>query len=163
MKEIYQSLVNKFANHKIEFSESPLFNFIIVPSDIIQDVCNYLKNERSFNYLSSLCGAEQKDCLEVIYHIGSIESKKMVVIKTRVPKDNPKVPTVENIFPSASLFERETFEMFGVEFEGHHDLRRLLLPDDWEGYPLRKDYKYPTEYHGILHDRGGSVDRTLKK
>ncbi len=163
MKEIYQSLLNRFPNQRIEISEDRLFNFIVVPREIIQDVCKYLKEEHSFNYLSSLCGAEQKESIEIIYHIGTIEKKDIIVLKMRIPKEDAVVPTVENIFPSASLFERETFEMFGVKFDGHHDLRRLLLPDDWEGYPLRKDYKYPAEYHGILHDRGGSVDRTLKK
>lgn len=163
MKEIYQSLVNRFPNHRIEISEDKLFNFIIVPREIIQDVCKFLKEEHSINYLSSLCGTEQKDSIEIVYHIGTVEKKESIVLKTKIPKQDAVVRTVENLFPSASLFERETFEMLGVKFEGHHDLRRLLLPDDWEGYPLRKDYKYPPEYHGILHDRGGSVDRTLKK
>ncbi len=163
MKEIYQSLLNRFPNQGIEISEDKLFSFIIVPREIIQYVCKYLKEEHSLNYLSSLCGAEQKESIEIVYHIGSVEKNDIVVLKTRLHKEDAVVPTVENIFPSASLFERETFDMFGVKFDGHHDLRRLLLPDDWEGFPLRKDYKYPVEYHGILHDRGGSVDRTLKK
>lgn len=163
MKEIYQSLVNRFVNHKIEISESNLFNFIIVPHEIIHEVCKYLKEEHSLNYLSSLCGTDMKDSIEIVYHIGSIEKREVIALKVKVPKEGAQVPTVENVYPAASLFERETFEMLGVKFEGHHDLRRLLLPEDWEGYPLRKDYKYPSEYHGILHDRGGSVDRTLKK
>jgi NADH-quinone oxidoreductase subunit C len=163
MNEVLQKLGENFQGTGVVISEGGAGCFFVsVPKELVRRVCNFLK-ENSFNYLSSLCGVEQKDCLEVIYHIGSIEKRDIITLKTRVPKENAVVSTVEDIFPSASLFERETYEMLGIKFDGHHDLRRLLLPEDWEGYPLRKDYKYPQEYHGILHDRGGSVDRTLKR
>lgn len=163
MKDIYDIIQKRFPDHKLEFKDESNARFIIVPKEIIDRVCGFLVEELSFNYLCSLSGVDQKEHIEVVYHIGSVSKPEIVVLKVYLPKENPEVPTVENIFPSASLFERETWEMLGVGFSGHHNLKRLLLPEDWVGHPLRKDYKYPTEYHGILHDRGGSIDRTVKK
>lgn len=163
MKELYDKLLEKFSGNKIEFNEAPLLSFIIIPQEIHHDVFAWLKNQKGYNYLLSISGVEKPDCFEVVYHIGTLEKNEIVVLKVRVSKDNPEVPSLVDIFPSANLFERETFDMFGIIFRGHPNLKRLLLPEDWEGYPLRKDYKYPQEYHGIIHDRGGSIDRTLKK
>jgi len=67
----------------------------------------------------------------------------------RVPKDNPHVPSVESVWKTANWHEREAYDLIGVVFDGHPDLRRILLPDDWEGHPLRKDYKVPEFYNGM--------------
>jgi NADH-quinone oxidoreductase subunit C len=94
--------------------------------------------------------------LEVVYHISSFAHKHRFVVKLILPrwKDNvegqlPEVPTVSHIWAAADWHERETYDMYGILFTGHPDLRRILLAEDWEGYPLRKDYEYPLEYHGI--------------
>jgi NADH-quinone oxidoreductase subunit C len=94
--------------------------------------------------------------LEVVYHLSSFVHKHRFVVKLVLPrwKDNqpgqlPEVPSVSDIWKTADWHERETFDLCGVLFTGHPDLRRILLAEDWEGYPLRKDYEYPLEYHGI--------------
>ena len=70
-------------------------------------------------------------------------------IKVFCPRDNPSVPSVADLWPAADWHEREAYDMFGIVFDGHPDLRRILCADDWEGFPLRKDYVFPREYHGI--------------
>jgi NADH-quinone oxidoreductase subunit C len=72
-----------------------------------------------------------------------------IAIRLRVPRDQASAPSVADVWPAAEWHEREVFDMFGVTFEGHPDLRRILCPDDWVGYPLRKDYEFPLEYQGI--------------
>ena len=94
--------------------------------------------------------------IEVVYHISSIAKKHTLVVKTKVPrwKDDeegelPEVPSVTGVWRTADWHEREVFDLSGVMFTGHPDLRRILCPEDWDGYPLRKDYEMPLEYHGI--------------
>ena len=101
------------------------------------------------DYLACLSGMDYGEELGVVYHLYSVELKHRIVIKLYVPKDAPKVATVERVWRIADWHEREAFDLFGVEFEGHHNLIRILNPYDWEGHPLRKDYVTPEEYHGI--------------
>ena len=94
--------------------------------------------------------------LEIVYHLSSFIHKHRFVVKVMLPrwKDNkpgelPEVPSVAEIWRTADWHERETYDLCGVFFTGHPDLRRILLSEDWEGYPLRKDYEFPLEYHGV--------------
>ncbi len=94
--------------------------------------------------------------LEVVYHLSSFTHKHRFVVKVPLPrwKDNkpgelPETPSLVNVWPAANWHEREAFDLAGVMFVGHPDLRRILLADDWVGHPLRKDYEFPLEYHGI--------------
>ena len=94
--------------------------------------------------------------LEVVYHLSSFTHRHRFVLKLMLPrwKDGvpgqlPEVPSVSGLWATADWHERETFDLCGVLFTGHPDLRRILLAEDWEGYPLRKDYEFPLEYHGI--------------
>jgi NADH-quinone oxidoreductase subunit C len=77
---------------------------------------------------------------EVVYHMLSIPRKARVRLKVRVASDDPRVSSVISIFPSCNFFEREVFDLFGITFEGHPYLKRIMMPDDWKGHPLRKDY-----------------------
>ena len=83
------------------------------------------------------------------YELRSVARHHRLRVKVGVPEDEAWVPSVVALFPTANWHERETFDFFGIDFHGHPDLTRILLPDDWEGYPLRKDYVFPREYHGI--------------
>ena len=87
--------------------------------------------------------------IEVVYHLFSFKHRHSFVLKTFLPRDNPRVPTVEKIWGVANWHEREAWDLFGIVFTGHSDMRRILLPDDWEGYPLRKDWQDPDFYNGL--------------
>jgi len=97
----------------------------------------------------SLSGVDYKEGLAVAYHLYSMKHRHAVGLKTMLPREAPSLPTVDDVWPAANFQEREAFDLLGIVFEGSKDLRRILLPPDWEGHPLRKDYKYPEFYHGI--------------
>lgn len=87
--------------------------------------------------------------MEVVYHLYSIPFNKALAVKIIVPRDHPEVPSVAHIWRTANWHEREAFDLLGIHFAGHPDLRRILLPADWEGHPLRKDYQEQSTYRGI--------------
>jgi NADH-quinone oxidoreductase subunit C len=109
--------------------------------------CRFLRDEPElqFDFLSSVTGVdrlhlpEPSPRFEVVYHLYSLHTKRRVRLKVRV-EEGEAVPTVTGVWASADWHEREVFDMFGVPFAGHPDLRRILMPEDWEGHPLRKDY-----------------------
>jgi NADH-quinone oxidoreductase subunit C len=103
----------------------------------------------AFDSLMCLSGLDWPDHYEVVINLHSFKHGHRINLKVRCPKDDPVIPTVSAIWPTAEWHEREAFDLIGVRFEGHPDLRRLLLPEDWEGHPLRKDYKPPERWHEI--------------
>jgi NADH-quinone oxidoreductase subunit C len=117
---------------------------IVVPREAIVDVCSTLKDEHQFDLLADLCGAdrgpEEEPRFVVNYHLFSTKHFSRLRLKVRLSEDDPKVHTVSQIWRTADWHERETYDLFGVIFENHPDLRRILLPSDFDGYALRKDY-----------------------
>jgi len=108
-------------------------------------ICEFLRDAPglSFKYLSDLTAVDHyphEPRFEVVYHLLSLETFQRLRLKVRAGGDNPLVDSVVPVWPAANAFEREVFDLFGIHFEGHPYLRRILLPDDWEGHPLRKDY-----------------------
>jgi NADH-quinone oxidoreductase subunit C len=99
-----------------------------------------------------LCGVEREESLEVVCRLSLISTDWQVAIKVPVAKDAPSVPSLAKFYAGALWPEREAAEMFGFHFEGHPDLRPLLLPEGWDGYPLRKDYQYPLEHPYLRPD-----------
>lgn len=93
--------------------------------------------------------AADDENLWVHWQLLSLECKHRLAIKAFLPKAKPSLPSAVPVYRAAQWHERECGEMFGITFDGHPDPRNILLPDDWEGSPLRKDYEFPTEYHGI--------------
>jgi NADH-quinone oxidoreductase subunit C len=124
----------------------------VQPSAIV-DVCRFLRDEADlrFDSLSNQTGVDYKgkELIEVVYHLFSYPHRHRIVLKVDVPREHPTLPSVEGVWKAANWLEREIFDLLGVTFEGHPDLRRLLMPEDWVGYPLRKDFVEPEEYHGI--------------
>ncbi|HKO44308.1 MAG TPA: NADH-quinone oxidoreductase subunit C [Pyrinomonadaceae bacterium] len=118
----------------------------IVSRTHLVEVCSYLKtsSEGAFNFLSDICGAdrgvEEEPRFEVNYHLFSISKHHRVRLKVLLNEEDAHVPTVTGVWRTANWHERETFDLFGVIFDGHPDLRRILLPDDWQGHALRKDF-----------------------
>ena len=119
---------------------------VYVPREHLATVCAFLKNdaELRYNFLSDLTGNDWLDRdprFEVIYQLYSLQHFTRLRLKVRVPEDDCTCPTVTGIWSTANWHERETFDMFGIVFDGHPDLRRILLPDEWVGHPLRQDYE----------------------
>ena len=118
----------------------------IVPREHIQAACSDLKTsaESRFDFLADLCGVdrgqEEEPRFEVNYHLFSTTKHHRIRLKVLLAEDDLHVPTVTNVWRTANWHERETFDFFGIVFDGHPDLRRILLPDDWQGYALRKDF-----------------------
>lgn len=133
----------------IEVNEKAIDPFVKIRPEHLKAVARLLKEEMGMDMLLSISGVDYPANITVVYHIFSIKNNRSIVLKVDLPRDNPRVDTVEDVWKAANWHERETYDLFGVVFEGHPDLRRILLPDDWEGHPLRKDYKYPPTYHGL--------------
>ena len=111
----------------------------------LREACALLRDDAdcAYNFLSDVTCVDwypSEPRLEVIYHLLSISRKDRVRLKVRLPGSSPVVESVTSVWPAANYFEREVFDLFGVRFTGHPYLRRLLMPEDWEGHPLRKDY-----------------------
>ena len=130
-------------------------SFIIVPAEKIVPLCTMLREADlfSFDCLSNLTAVDWKDRFEVVYHLFSYRHRGLLGLKVRLPHDEPHLPTVETVWKVANWLEREVYDLFGIRFDGHSDLRRIMLPDDWIGHPLRKDYKEEEDYHGITTTR----------
>tara|TARA_S200000501_G_scaffold159374_1_gene150350 strand:+ start:120 stop:602 length:483 start_codon:yes stop_codon:yes gene_type:complete len=108
-----------------------------------------------FDMLSSITGIDngpEGNTMEVIYNLYSIPFDLHLMVKIKIAREYAMVPTVSNIWKTANWHEREIFDLLGIRFEGHPDLRRILLPNDWEGHPLRKDDVLQERYHGIKID-----------
>jgi NADH-quinone oxidoreductase subunit C len=118
---------------------------VLLPEQLLT-VCAYLQKNLKYNFLSSVTAVdwlERVPRYDVVYHLLSIPNQCELRLKVRVGKgreEHPSVPTVSGIWPAANWFEREVYDLFGLTFEGHPDLRRILMPMDWTTHPLRKDY-----------------------
>ena len=118
---------------------------IYVERSAIRESCALLRDDSNcpFNYLSDITCVDwypSEPRFEVVYQLLSIPAKERVRLKVRLSGETPTVDSVTPVWPGANYFEREVFDLFGVRFSGHPYLRRLLMPEDWEGHPLRKDY-----------------------
>src|SRR6266849_171741 len=118
---------------------------IYVERSAIREACALLRDDTNcpFNYLSDITCVDwypSEPRFEVIYHLLSIPNKERVRLKVRLSGETPALESITSVWPGANYFEREVFDLFGVRFSGHPYLRRLLMPEDWEGHPLRKDY-----------------------
>lgn len=143
---------------------------VIEPSDLL-DVCRFLKEDSrlQFDLLNCISGVDYLELdpkkapkagfdphMEVVYHLSSFRHRHRFVLKLILPRwkedkagELPEVPSVTSLWATANWHEREVYDLSGVWFAGHPELTRILLADDWVGHPLRKDYEYPLEYHGI--------------
>lgn len=150
---IHERLRGRFGESVISVDNDALSPFAVIAPSAIRDVCHWLRDEDDlrFDCLSNESGVDYKDegYIEVVYHLFSYAHRHTVVLKVRPPRDAAVVPTVEGVWRAANWMEREIYDLLGVHFSDHSDLRRLLMPEDWVGHPLRKDFVEPEEYHGI--------------
>ena len=122
------------------------------PAQIV-DLCRYLRETEKFARLSTITAVDwypAEPRFEVVYHLHSLEKNQYLRVKCRLPGENPEIDSTTGIWRSANWYERETFDMFGIRFRNHPNLIRILMPLDWEGYPLRKDYPV----HGYKYGYG---------
>ncbi|HNV30818.1 MAG TPA: NADH-quinone oxidoreductase subunit C, partial [Cyclobacteriaceae bacterium] len=141
------SLIRQVTSEEvIEIPNSTPFG-VVVKQEALLSLCDQLhKNPASyFDMLSCITGVDngpESGTMEVIYHLYSIPFNYSLALKVLLPRENPEVESVVSIWKSANWLEREVYDMFGIGFKNHPDLRRILMPADWKGYPLRKDYKH---------------------
>jgi NADH-quinone oxidoreductase subunit C len=149
--EITGLLKETFGDKVLESKADGVCPFSVVAPASILEVCRFLQADArlQMDHLELLGGIDFKDRIEVVYVVSSLNQGHRYVLKCRLPRDNPKLQTIESVWAAANWHEREAYDMFGIIFEGHSDLRRILCPDDWEGFPLRKDYKSPTRYRDM--------------
>jgi NADH-quinone oxidoreductase subunit C len=139
--------------------------WLLVPPASIQAVCRMLAGDPdlAFDALMDLTGYDllqypstpPSDAIAVVYLLHSLRHRHKVTLKVLAPRADCNVPTVSGIWPAAIYFEREVWDLLGVNFTGHPSLLRIMCPDDWSGHALRKDYAYPADYHGVAHLREG--------
>ena len=151
--EIHERLKARFGERVVSVELGARDPWILVDPAAIAEIGAYAREDAELqcDVLSNLTGVDYKTegWVEVVYHLYSYPKRHYVVLKARVPREDGALPTVEGVWKAANWMEREVYDLLGVNFTGHSDLRRLLMPEDWVGYPLRKDFVEPEEYHGI--------------
>jgi NADH-quinone oxidoreductase subunit C len=141
--DLVDSLIAAFPGKVTKLELSPEQDAVLVEAEAVRDFFSYLKRDESakLNYLSSLSGVDAVEYLEVVYHINSTETKQKLTVKVKLPTEDPKLDTICDIYRAADWFERELFELYGIDIKNHPDLRPLLLPEDWDqGPPMRKGW-----------------------
>ena len=141
MKEILSALEESFGD-RVTVSESLGQTVVQLPAAEIVSVVTFLKS-RGFNMLIDITAVDRlgrEPRFDVVYHLYHLELKDWLRLKVQVGGDAPSVPSIAHVYAAADWAERECYDMFGIRFRGHPDLKRILMPDDWEGSPLRKDY-----------------------
>ena len=170
-RDIFNQLRERCGSDAVLGFREGIDPWIEVDAGHIAEICRYLRDDPALAF--ELCNcisvvdylhtdsrkaakAEWQPHLELVYHLSSIRLKHRVVLKAVLPRwqedkpgQLPEVPSVSGVWTTADWHEREVFDLSGVRFLGHPDLRRILCPEDWQGHPLRKDYEMPLEYHGI--------------
>ena len=141
-----------------EVQENGLQPALYIRQEYLVKVCELLRDTEDFyfDFLANITAVDYfpDPFFEVVYHLTSLPYQTQVTLKVRVVADRdlnqlPEVPSVVSVWRTADWHEREAYDLVGVYFTNHPDLRRILMPEDWQGYPLRKDYSDPEEYHGI--------------
>jgi NADH-quinone oxidoreductase subunit C len=154
-KGIHEKLVARFGDRILSVDLEAASPFAVVATKAIADVAAFCNEDAdlAFDNLMCLSGVdypgEDPPRMEVVYHLLSYTHHHTFALKAHVARENPAVPTVEGVWGVANFHERECWDMFGIVFTGHSDMRRILLPDDWEGFPLRKDWEDPEYYNGM--------------
>ncbi|HEX9143549.1 MAG TPA: NADH-quinone oxidoreductase subunit C [Candidatus Binatia bacterium] len=163
---IYQALEKRFPDKVSQFKGDVAEPYLNVDPRAIVDVCRFLRDDKDldFEVLSDLTALDwpKEEKIQTVYHLYSYSQRHQIVLKADLPRENPRIATVEGVWKVANWFEREVYDLFGVIFEGHSDLRRIMLPEDWVGYPLRKDYVEQEEYDGISTQRAPLVEKLLR-
>jgi NADH-quinone oxidoreductase subunit C len=148
--EVVQRLKEVLGDNFLEEGEFRGQRFVILRKDGIREAIKLLK-DLGFNHLQTLTGVDylripnRRTRFEVVYQLYSIEKRLQLRLRVEVPEDDPEVDSIIDLFPCANFLEREVYDLLGIRFKGHPNLKRILLPENWVGHPLRKDYPLEPE------------------
>ncbi|HOP49477.1 MAG TPA: NADH-quinone oxidoreductase subunit C [Ignavibacteriales bacterium] len=166
INEFFEVLKNNFNDAVVELKED-IDSYIVVKADSIDKIAEFIKTNNDFKFDFCTCvsgvddanGTKNTDengnvvinggTMSVFYHFNRLVDDAKIIFRVYVERENPVVNSIAMIYRAADWHEREIFDLFGINFTNHPDLRRILMPYDWEGHPLRKDYKNPEFYQGI--------------
>src|SRR4029079_1804915 len=152
---LHQKIKGQFGDRVLHFEEAAAQPWIVVATEAIAEVTAFCKADPELALDNLMCLSavdypkETPPRMEVVYHLYSYEHLHAIVLKVHTPREEAHVPTVEATYGVANWHEREAYDLFGIVFDGHSDMRRILLPDDWIGHPLRKDWVDPDFYNGM--------------
>jgi NADH-quinone oxidoreductase subunit C len=144
--EILQRLQERFPGHGFELDLMRNPNCIIIEQGMVPELLEFMRDDAELQmdtFDFSTCVDHPPDRIDFIYSLSSLEKNHRVQLKVMLDRYNPSLPTVSHLWRNAEWNEREIYDLFGVFFPGHKDLRRLMMPEDWEGHPLLKDYAHP--------------------
>lgn len=155
MSKIIESIVRQnFSDAVIESKEADGALVLAIKPESLLPICKFLKEtpDLGFDYPASITGIDRTDRIELLYHLTALSSNKKVTLRTDIDRDDPEIESVVSIWKGADWQEREIYDLLGVRFAGHPNLKRILLPEGWEGHPLRKDYEIPKDDRHWLPD-----------
>jgi NADH-quinone oxidoreductase subunit C len=151
--EISAAIVERFAGRLSGVFAEDKHPRVHVPVEHWRSLAEFLRHNSalSFDWLANLTALDYvaDDSACVLYDLWSFDRRHSFAVKVFAPRNAPVFPSMVDLWPAANWHEREAFDLMGFDFTGHPDLRRILMSEDWEGHPLRKDYVFPREYHGI--------------
>lgn len=149
--EIVQLIKEKFPSVILQEDLASLEPNITVNRDEWRPLALFLRDDSRLDFKALMClsGMDYKKDLGVVYHLHSMTKMHRMAVKMNVTREDAELPTVSDIWRTADWHEREVYDLYGIVFINHPDLRRILLPDDWQGYPLRKDYVTPEMYNDM--------------
>jgi NADH-quinone oxidoreductase subunit C len=153
--KLVEGVQKHFGDRVTEVDLDTLDPFMRVEAKDWPDVALFLRDRCGLDYLACLTSVDRgkAEGLEAIYHVERLDAERLgIAVRIRVPREDAHIPTVEHIWRTADWHEREAWDLMGIVFDGHHNLVRILCAEDWEGHPLRKDYKSPDYYHGIKNN-----------
>lgn len=152
-EDIQHKLQERFADQVLAFDGTARDPYVVVAAAALHEIGEYLRYDAELqcDLLMCLNGVDYgpEKTLGVVYHLFSTSLRHKITLKVEVPRHGGTLPSVADIWRTADWHERETYDFYGMRFENHPDHRRILLPDDWEGHPLLKDYQVQEFYHGI--------------
>ena len=151
--DLLENLTSTFGTRLLETQSGGLEPYVRVASADWPDLARHLRDRCGLDYLACLTSVDRGDGLEAIYHVERMDAGRLgIAVRISVPYDAPEIPSVAQLWRTADWHEREAFDLMGIRFPGHPNLKRILCAEDWVGHPLRKDYQSPDYYHGIRNN-----------
>jgi len=156
LQEIHARLKERFAPAIGDWRETEAGDpwIQVAQPEAFHEICRFLRDDSAlqFDFLRLISAVDWTDRFSSVYHLYSYGLDHEAVVKVDLARENPRVASVADLWPTADWHEREAYDLMGIIYEGHPNLSRMFMPDDWEGHPLRKDYEQPKEYHGIPNE-----------